>query len=324
MHVTLTETLAPATTVTPQERRRRFISAYWLRPENALWMILRSDALSKAAMRGPCIDLCCGDGVFSFLHAGGRFAPEFDVFHGVGRLDQIDSENADIFDYVDDEYQPSITTPPAYRIECGTDHKDNLIAKAARLDLYNRLVRTDHNDALPFDADSFETVYCNAVYWIERIDTFLGEIRRVTRPGGTVIFQVKLDHIHDCTLRRHRDQLGDRWLDIIDRGRAESWPSLCDRSTWERRFKSAGLEIVRETPFVTRTHAHIWDIGLRPIAPMLIKTMAAIHPHLRREIKRDWVDLFCRLLEPFCKPDLDLFTADGEPIEVQYELTPKT
>ena len=76
------------------------------------------------------------------------------------------------------------------------------------------------------------------------------------------------------------------------------------------------------TPFITRTHAHIWDIGLRPIAPLLAKMTRALAPKTRASIKREWVDLFCELLEPLCDPDVDLFAVKDEPAEVQYVLTP--
>ena len=55
---------------------RRFVQAYWLRPENALWMTLRSTTLSAHALERPSLDVSCGDGVFSFLHAGGAFDHE--------------------------------------------------------------------------------------------------------------------------------------------------------------------------------------------------------------------------------------------------------
>ena len=323
MHTALTETAAPAVKTTPQEKLRRFINAYWLRPENAFWMTLRSHALDGVEMRSPFLDLSCGDGVFSFLHAGGRFEPHFDVFGAVARLDEVESEHADIFDHVDNDYHPPIATPPAARFDCGTDCKKALLVKASRLNIYDRLILHDNNNALPFDDDTFQTVYCNAAYWIHNIDGFLTEMRRITATGGVVVLQVKLDTIREYTLDRHQEQLGKRWLETIDRGRIASWPTLAGCAEWEGRFARAGFDIVGETPFVTGTHAHIWDIGLRPIAPMLVKTMAAIHPHLRREIKQDWVNQFCTLLEPFCKPDMDLFTLPSHPVEIQYELTPK-
>ena len=306
-----------------EAKQRQYINAYWLRPENAFWMVLRSDVLSRVPMRGPILDLGCGDGVFSFLHAGGRFASKFDVFTAVNNLERVLDDHDDVFDHDDDNYQPEITAQPEYAIDCGTDLKGNLLSKAAKLGLYKRLIQHDHNDRLPFGDGEFETVYCNTAYWVDDVDAFLREIARVTAPGGTAVLQVKLDAIKQFTMQKHRDVLGDRWLDIIDRGRLACWPTLGDRGTWEDRFASAGLDIVEATPFVTGTHAHIWDIGVRPIAPMLIKTMNAIHAHLRQEIKRDWVDIFCDLLAPLCKPDLDLFTTPSDPVEIQYILKPK-
>ena len=74
--------------------------------------------------------------------------------------------------------------------------------------------------------------------------------------------------------------------------------------------------------FVTRTHAHVWDIGLRPIAPLLIDMANNLTPQTRRDIKRRWIDLFCDLLEPLSRTSFDLFGATSEPAEIQYVLRP--
>lgn len=323
MSTTLAAVDAPVFSITAHEKQRRFLNAYWLRPENAMWMVLRSDALDAVPLEPPILDLSCGDGIFSFLHAGGRFASEFDVFTSVRSIRSDEADRIDLFDYLDDDYHPSITAAPAYRIGCGTDCKKSSLEKAARLGFYDRLLLQDHEQPLPLPTAGFATVYCNAAYWVENIESFLEEVRRVTQPQGTIVMQVKLDAIGQFTFERWRPVLGDRWLDLIDRGRSASWPTLADRRTWEQRFDEAGLEIVQETPFVTGTHAHLWDVGLRPIAPVLTRTMASIPPHFRREIKRDWVDLFCHLLEPFCKSEMDLFSEGSDPVEMQYVLTPR-
>src|SRR5262245_35718478 len=65
------------------ERLKAYLHAFWLRPENALWMALRSMTLAEVAWPAPAVDLSCGDGVFSFLHLGGRLDPRFDVFCAV-------------------------------------------------------------------------------------------------------------------------------------------------------------------------------------------------------------------------------------------------
>ena len=82
------------------------------------------------------------------------------------------------------------------------------------------------------------------------------------------------------------------------------------------------MTIEDATPFITATHAHIWDIGLRPIAPMLIKMANALTPATRASVKADWVDLFCELLAPLCDPEFDLSCSQDEPAESLYVLRP--
>lgn len=323
--MSMTQTEAQAPPIHQPHRTtplRRFLNCYWLRPENAFWMALRSQALQNHPFDGPSIDLSCGDGVFSFLHAGGDFAPDFDVFREVGKLDQVRDQFADMFDYLHGDFAPSINMPPRYKIDVGTDLKSNLLLKSCALSFYESLVQHDNNEPMPFEDNAFTTVHCNSAYWVENVDLFLRDIARITKPGGRVLLSVKLAAMRDYTLNQHRDMLGQRWLDIIGRGRIESWPSLCDDATWQRRFESAGLQIASRTPFITRTHAHIWDIGLRPIAPLLLRMANALDDTTRQEIKADWIDLLEELLTPLNEATFDLFSDNSEPGEVLYELNP--
>ena len=77
--------VAPRWPIADEELLRRYLNIYWLRPENAFWTVLRSLAWRQVAMPSPSIDLSCGDGVFSFVHAGGAFGPSFDVFQSERR-----------------------------------------------------------------------------------------------------------------------------------------------------------------------------------------------------------------------------------------------
>jgi len=299
----------------------RYLNVYWLRPENALWTVLRSLAWRRVVMHPPSADLSCGDGVFSFIHAGGAFGPAFDVFQEVGQLDRVTRENADMFDQAaGPAYRPEVVQRPGWAIDVGTDLKETLLSKAAALRFYGRLVRHDNNAPLPFGDGAFRSVYCNSAKWVRNIDLFLREIARVTRPDGVVVLHTKLDAIARYTLAPFRDQLGRRVLEIIDRGRLETWPALASRATWERRFAEAGLEIVEVTPLASRTHAHIWDIGLRPIAPLLVRMANGLEPATRLAIKRDWIALLRELLAPLCRPEFDLFGDEYEPAEMQYVL----
>lgn len=305
------------------DRLRRFMGAYWLRPENAFWMALRSEVLGPIPWSRPSLDLSCGDGVFAFLHGDGRFHDDFDVFRGSEASRTRDNETADMFDHVDARYQPAIIAPTRMVIDVGADWKPNLLTKAGRLGVYEELVLHDNNKPLPFDSASFETVYCNSAYWVHDIDSLLSEICRITAPGGSVLLQVKLSSMLDYTLEPFRSVLGDRFLEIIGRGRTASWPTVGDRATWERRFARAGLAVEEAAPFITQTHAHLWDVGLRPIAPMLIELANGVRPESRRRVKQHWVDLFCELCTPICHSDFDLgISHTKEPAEILYRLAP--
>lgn len=304
-----------------QNKLRRFLQTYWLRPENAFWMTLRSETLSKYSFDHPNIDFACGDGLFSFLHGGGVLDPAFDVFEAVGSLDRIKDEHADMFDVTNDHYQPTILKVPPNTLDVGIDLKPALLTKADALGLYQKLVQHDCNEPLPFQDDRFQAIYCNAAYWVERIDPFLSELTRILQPGGRMILQVKLDSMRDYTLETYRDILGEPFLNIIGRGRHATWPALADRMTWEKRFIQAGMHIENAIPFITRSHAHLWDVGLRPLAPLLIKMTNALTPETRQAIKQEWVDLFMELLIPLCKPDFHLGNTRHEPAEIQYVLS---
>jgi len=305
------------------EKLRRYLNAYWLRPENALWMTLRSDALERVSFATPAIDVACGDGIHTFLHLGGAFDPDFDVFEAVGSLDRVRDGHADMFDVPAASYAPTIVTKPRMRIDTGLDLKPNLLSKAARLGLYERLTPHDGNERIPLPTDSFRTVHCNAAYWVRNVNGLLAELARITQPNGRVVLQVKLDTIQACTFESLRETLGDRFLDILGRGRFATWPALASRDVWERRFERAGLEMTDLQPFITAAHARMWDVGLRPLAPLLVRMANALSPETRSSIKRDWVDLFNELLAPLRRFDLSLSTVPGTPVEIQYVLKPR-
>lgn len=303
------------------DRLRRFMCAYWLRPENALWMALRSRALSGCAFTEPAADVCCGDGIFSFLHHGGKFDPSFDVFWAVRGFEET-VQGADMFDHVSETYRPPIELGPQTQLDLGLDLKESLLAKADRLGLYRRLVVHNANEALPLPAACLNTVYCNSAYWVTRIDAFLSELRRVCAPQGRVILHVKLACIRQFGLSARRGGPSDRLFELLVGKRLESWPTLADRRTWESRFAQAGFRVETAVPFVTGSHARIWEIGLRPLAPLLVRMANALAPETRKAIKADWVSIVMELAEPLCDIKLALTGGDQEPVEMQYELVP--
>lgn len=305
-----------------RQRLERFLRCYWLRPENALWMALRSEALAVHEIRPPSLDLSCGDGLFSFLHAGGRLDDAFDAYASVGHLDRVTTHHADMYDHVDAAYAPQVVDPPAWRISTATDLKPALLTKAARLDFYDELIQADHNLPLPLEGARYRTIYSNSAYWVQRIDVHLSEIRRLAAPDALVLMEIKLDAILDYTFAAHAETLGEPWLRLIGRGRFETWPTMGDEPAWRSRFERAGFVVTAVQPLATRTHARMWDVGLRPIAPLLVRMTRELDAARRIEIKREWISLMLELLEPFARRDVDLFPGRAQPAEVLFVLRP--
>ncbi len=75
----------------------QFLSVFWLRPETALWRSIDTLAMRDFEFLEPSLDLGCGDGIFSFVRAGGCFDITFDAFQAVGKLDHF-FDKVDIFD----------------------------------------------------------------------------------------------------------------------------------------------------------------------------------------------------------------------------------
>jgi len=77
--------------------------------------------------------------------------------------------------------------------------------------------------------------------------------------------------------------------------------------------------IIDKRPQITWLHAHIWDVGLWPISPVLIEMANALPPEKRREVKQKWIDIWEQLLLPFCSPEVDL-GVKRPPAEIIYVL----
>jgi len=284
---------------------RRFLNVYWLRPENALWRSINCQVMHDLEFAAPSIDLSCGDGIFSFLRAGGDFDMSFDIFSGVGHLGEF-YKNKDIYDAAPTDYAPKIAKRPAYKMTIGADWKQNLLDKAKPLDFYENLVVHDNNQPLPFKDNEFRTLFSNSVYWIKNLDLHLNEIHRVLHPEGQAVLVLKTNNVNGYTLDSMEPHLGKEWLNLIDRGRKANKPSLNDADGWESTLKAAGFKIKSRREQVTWLHAHIWDIGLRPLTPVLCEMVAELTGQRRSEIKSHWIETWEKLFAPFNKPEADL------------------
>jgi SAM-dependent methyltransferase len=161
-------------------------------------------------------------------------------------------------------------------IYCGTRPYEDLLPPGARyvgLDIEGNPygaadVITD--DFLPFDSESFDLVLCTeAFHYVPDPTQGIEEIRRVLRPGGSVILSVPLVWEYDRSILEHRytgpelATLFDEWDDVNlleNGGLAVSWATL---TGW----------IVRLGELNLRRRLRIW----RPLQPPFAVAYLAIN-----------------------------------------------
>lgn len=267
---------------------RTLLNAYWLRPETALWRACDILAMRDFRMNAPSLDLGCGDGVFSFIRAGGIPADDFDVF-SVENLDRF-FENVDVYD-APGRASVGIMRNPNYTITVGLDHKNNLLSKARALNLYEKLFEWDANTRLPFNDGSFYSVFSNVIYWLENPLVALQEIRRILRPTGEACLLLP-----DAALGEYR--LG---IEELDRGRTDNIKHM--RSDWGAVIEDAGLVVKSHSQYLSEPIIQLWDIGLRPFFPAIKALVDAVPAAQLPTVKARWVEICEKFMVPMLEKD---------------------
>jgi len=250
----------------------------------------------------PSLDFGSGDGMFSFIRAGGEFGSDFDVFQATTELDQF-FNNVDVYDAFDESISPVVSKTPDYQIDVAFDHKENLLKKATTLGLYKGYKVGDGNARLPFDDDSFQTIFSNIVYWLDDPEFVLSELRRILKPGGKICLMLPDKNLPDFSFYNTLHvQTGDpKWafLERLDRGRFSSnLKQAKSAAQWEALFENAAFTVDSHGKHLCKPIIQMWDIGLRPLFPLLLKMVESLGDN-KAEIKTQWVDTFEQFLEPF-------------------------
>jgi SAM-dependent methyltransferase len=277
---------------------RELLNVFWLRPETAMWRACDIQAMAPFNFTSPSLDLGCGDGIFSFVRAGGQLGGDFDAFRSMGNLDKF-FQNADVFDHYNHE------------IDVGFDHKRALLNKAEELGLYSELRLGDGNGALPFVDKSFRTVFSNIVYWLNDPAFSLGEIRRILVTGGQACLLLPDSTLPDFSFyNRYYKRSGDQrfqFLDLLDRGRlSDNIKHGKSDKEWRALFEAAGLSVASHVQHLSGTIVQIWDVGLRPLFPVLKKMTDRIESSELLPLKREWIEICHSFVAPLVALDADL------------------
>ena len=200
---------------------------------------------------------------------------------------------------ISERYTVDVEKAPSQHIDCGTDWKQNLLDKAAVLDLYEKLDCHDNNRTpLPFGDAAFQTIYSNSIYWVPQVEALVKDIWRMLGAGGTAVLEVMTPTLLE-TLDQVEPIIGRAATRILDRNRRVTMPGLRRPSEWKRIFQDVGFTIEdARCVYPDKVLIDIWNIGLRPVSHLLIQMVEQLDPQDRGRIKQEWVDIFHILFQP--------------------------
>lgn len=286
-----------------EDKLKNFLNLNWARPENALLLTFKSKCFENIKFESPSLEICCGDGTSMFINLGGVFDSSFNYYNSTRASQFKHSCFIDIHDSIDESYEVNIVRKPDSTIDYGIDWKQALLDKAAKLNLYKNLVLHDINKVpLPFPDDFFKTVYSNSIYHVRNLQNLISDIYRILRPDGIVVLQTMTPYFLE-TLDQMKKYLSKEAIAILDRKRKETMPGASSFEEWKRLFLNAGFKIESvKSIFPDKVLIDIWNIGLRPIAHLLIQMCEDLPCEKWIKIKQEWVEIFYEL----CKPLLSL------------------
>lgn len=283
-----------------ESKLKQFLNLFWLRPENGLLTTFKSLAIEKYPITKTSLDISCGDGLFMFLHLGGKISENFDYFSSTKATDFNHSSFVDIYDYFDPNYSVPIIKKPSQTIDYGLDWKQNLLNKSFKLNLYENLILHDTNIVpFPLPENSFDTIYSNSLYWIKQPENLLSEIFRLLKPGGRAILEV-ITPYHLQTLNNLSSILSSKAISILDRKRNETILGSRNYNEWRKAFLAKKFQIIEEqSVYPHHSMIDFWNIGLRPISHLLIQMSENLSQNERSKIKSEWVEIFFELFKNF-------------------------
>ena len=244
-----------------KEKTTAFLSAYWLRPETAIWRTIMINLLRSISFKNPSIDLACGDGLFSFIACGGTLTSQFDVF---SLHDTKGFQNKkDIYNQTWQQ-KPRILKRPRHTFDVGLDHKQKLLSNAKLFGIYKKLVQHDLSKPLPFPNNEFDTVFSDALYWISDIDFVLSEVSRICKRQAVVF-------VPDIKFKRQAKPY--RWWEMLDRGISVNIKHCYTFSQWNKLFKKHGFKVKYHINFLTSDFIEFWRYGTRLYSPYMIEAL---------------------------------------------------
>lgn len=103
-----------------------------------------------------------------------------------------------------------------------------------------------------------------------------------------------------------------RYLNYLDRGYAGLIHHCLDFQAWSALFQAGGFTVADHHRYLSDAVTDIWNIGTRPIAPLLIQMAGRLSETDRADLKSEWVDYFTKFFTPILEGEFDRALAEEE------------
>ena len=281
---------------------KQLLSIYWLRPETALWRQCDIIAMKNFKFISPSIEIGSGDGLFSFIRSGGNVNIKYDVFSSTSNIDKF-FKNVDVYDHYNKKTPSSYFTNPKYKIDIGFDHKKSLLLKSKPVGIYKDLKKGDANKILPFESESFQSLFSNIIYWLREPNFAISEISRVLAPNGKACLMLPDESFLECSFYNNyylkKKDKNFKFLNLIDRGRFSSnIKHAKSQKKWEKLFRDNNLRVFDHNKHLSKEIVYAWDIGFRPFFPMLKKMSDNLKISSKEKVKKEWISNLFNYAKP--------------------------
>ncbi|MDC0239189.1 class I SAM-dependent methyltransferase [Candidatus Thioglobus sp.] len=297
-------------TNTDNEILASYLSAFWLRPETALYQTAEARIVSPLLSQYEneiILDIGCGNGVNTSLIAGWRFPPDFDVFSNLG----LDLD--DIYDNPLNKVNSVEFYKKGRVIDYGVDIKRSMVQRSQSLGSFNQVLQADVAD-IPIDDGIIGAVYSNVLrdFKGEVLHNALSECNRLLQSNGVLIFSTPTETYRDKLyyyskakeLENKGDLDGAKYHLMLDRGRSEYCSQQISIDDWGKILERHGFEILDTYPFAGKQLTNLWDTGLRPYTPLLARFLESVSNNSRYELKSAIINFLINFLYKVLKNDI--------------------
>lgn len=295
---------------TDDEYLNRLLGIYWLRPETAL---TRAEDCAFVRdycadiLRGENIELGCGNGLLSFIMAGGVIDENYDAFLDVDHPELYSTTSIDMFDKISDRLIKYQDDGLLYSYELAMDWKEGLLSQAGRYKkLYKDLRLANLNNDVKLEK-TYDTIFCNMLYWLDNPEKALKNWADFLKPHGHVILFCTNNRFKDCAWMYYKapHQGMHAYLNYFDRGYGGMYFKDYSDAEWNEAFSNAGYSVVEKVNARSDSMMEIWNIGTRPIASPIMLMAEKLKNEDRLEIKKYWVEFFAKFFMPVIEDSLN-------------------